>query len=368
MVDLQSQYLHIKPEIDAAMQKVINDAAFINGQEVKLFAQELAQYLKVKHVIPCANGTDALQIALDALKLPKDSEVIVTSFNYVAAVEVIAFLGLKPVFVDSNPDDFNINISKIEEKITPNTKAIVAVHLFGQCCDMDAIMEIANKHKLYVIEDTAQSIAATYTNAKGETHFAGTMGHIGTTSFFPSKNLSCMGDGGAIYTNDSLLAEKMQVIANHGQKEKYFYDEVGINSRLDTLQAAVLRVKLRYLDNYIKARRSAAAYYDENLSGKVQTPKRAAKSTHVFHQYTLLFENNHTRERIKEALTKKGVPCMIYYPKPLHLQNAYLHYGFAKGSLPVAESLSERVLSLPMHTELTESQLVYITNAVLESL
>jgi len=363
MVDLQTQYLNIKTEVDAAMQNVIDTSAFINGQDVKLFSQELANYVGVKHVIPCANGTDALQIAIDALDLPANAEIIVPSFNYVAAVEVIAFMGLKPVFVDSDTQNFNIDINKIEEKITPNTKAIVAVHLFGQCCDMDSILSIAKKYNLYVIEDNAQSIGSKYDNKA-----AGTMGHIGTTSFFPSKNLGCMGDGGAIFTNDDTLAQKMQIIANHGQKTKYYYDSVGINSRLDTLQAALLRVKLRYLDNYIKARQSAAAFYDKALNGKVQTPVRYEKSTHVFHQYTLQLENLEQREKVKAHLEKNGVPSMIYYPKPLHLQNAYLNYGFEKGSLPIAEALSERVLSLPMHTELSEEQMEKITKTLLEIL
>jgi UDP-2-acetamido-2-deoxy-ribo-hexuluronate aminotransferase len=368
MVDLQQQYLRIKNEIDTALQQVIDKTTFINGPEVKLFAQELAEFVGTKHVIPCANGTDALQIAIDALNLPEGSEVIVPSFNYVAAVEVIAFMGLKPVFVDSKSDDFNIDVSQIEEKISPRTKAIIAVHLFGQCCEMDKIMEIAQKHNLYVIEDTAQSIAAQYTTSKGERHSAGTIGHIGTTSFFPSKNLACMGDGGAIFTNDTVLAQKMQVIANHGQKEKYYYDSVGINSRLDTLQAAVLRVKLRYLNQYIASRNQAADYYDRAFAGKIITPHRFAQSTHVFHQYTLLFENEAQREKVKQQLAKNSIPSMIYYPKPLHLQNAYLHFGFAKGSLPVAESLCERVLSLPMHTELDEEQLERITKSVLEAI
>lgn len=363
MVDLHSQYLNIKTEVDAAMQNVIDTSAFINGQDVKLFSQELANYVGVKHVIPCANGTDALQIAIDALDLPANAEIIVPSFNYVAAVEVIAFMGLKPIFVDSDTQNFNIDINKIEEKITPNTKAIVAVHLFGQCCDMDSILSIAKKYNLYVIEDNAQSIGSKYDNKA-----AGTMGHIGTTSFFPSKNLGCMGDGGAIFTNDDTLAQKMQIIANHGQKTKYYYDSVGINSRLDTLQAALLRVKLRYLDNYIKARQSAAAFYDKALNGKVQTPIRYEKSTHVFHQYTLQLENLEQREKVKAHLEKNGVPSMIYYPKPLHLQNAYLNYGFEKGSLPIAEALSERVLSLPMHTELSEEQMEKITKTLLEIL
>ena len=368
MVDLYGQYARIKPEVDAALQNVIDTAAFINGPDVKSFAQELSDHLAVSHLVTCANGTDALQLAFQALNLPTGSEVLVASFNYVAAAEVIAFMGLKPVFVDSEPDTFNLSISDLENKITENTRAIIAVHLFGQTCDMDSIMESAGRHNLYVIEDNAQSIGSKYTDKTGKTSFAGTIGHIGTTSFFPSKNLSCMGDGGAVCTNDSDLAEKMRMIAGHGQKTKYFYDKIGVNSRLDTLQAAVLRIKLRKLDSYIAARQKAAEFYDNSLSEKVQTPARFSQSSHVFHQYTLQFENRRIRDKVKTELAGKGIPSMIYYPKALHLQNAYLEFGHGEGSLPDAETLSSKVLSLPMHTELSEEQLNTITTSLISVL
>lgn len=368
MVDLHNQYLHIATEVNQAIQNVIQKSSFINGEDVSLFAGELANFLNVKKVIPCANGTDALQIAMMALDLPQGAEIIVPTFNYVAAVEVIAFLGFKPVFVDADITNFNIDVSKIEEKITTNTKAIVAVHLFGQCADIDSIMAIVKKHNLYVIEDNAQAIGAKYMMENGEIHSAGTIGHIGTTSFFPSKNLGCMGDGGAIYTNDELLAEKMQMIANHGQKKKYTYQIVGINSRLDTIQAAILRVKLSYLNSYIEKRQEAAAYYDKSLAHvpSIKIPKRTKNSTHVFHQYTLQVENKEKREELKQYLAEKNIPSMIYYPSPLHLQNAYLHFGYKRGDFPVAERLCDTVLSLPMHTELDQAQLSYICNTILE--
>lgn len=368
MVDLQKQYAHIKPEVDAAIQRVIDESAFINGGEVKLFATELAQFLEVKHLIPCANGTDALQIAMMALDMPQGAEIIVPTFNYVAAVEVIAFLGFKPVFIDANPSTFNLDVSQIEEKITKQTKAIVAVHLFGQCADMDALMAIALKHNLWVIEDNAQAIGAQYTSHAGKTQFAGTIGHIGTTSFFPSKNLGCMGDGGAIYTSDDRLAEKMQMIANHGQKKKYQYEIVGINSRLDTLQASILRVKLNNLKTYIKNRQQAAAFYDQQLNGNAwfEIPPIAKNSTHVYHQYTLHCRTASFRTELQQALAQAQIPSMIYYPSPLHLQNAYTNFGYQKGQFPIAEMLCEKVLSLPMHTELDNEQLNYICNTIKE--
>lgn len=366
MVDLYNQYLQIKPEIDAAMQKVIEKSAFINGYAVKEFADNLAKYVQTKHVIPCANGTDALQIAFSALDLPANSEFIVPSFNYVAAVEVGAFLGYKPVFIESEADTYNLDASKIEQAITPHTKVIVAVHLFGQCADMDTILVVAKKHNLYVIEDVAQAIGAVYTSQEGWAKRAGTMGHIGTTSFFPSKNLGCMGDGGAIFTDDDALAGKMRCIANHGQEVKYTYKMVGINSRLDTLQAALLDVKLKYLDTYIQRRQEAAAFYDKFFAKNehFQIPARNPQSTHVFHQYTLTLAENIDRTALQKYLQERGVPTMIYYPSPLHLQEAYAYVGKAQGSLPVAEELSKKVLSLLIHTEMNEKMLQYICEAV----
>lgn len=367
MVDLFSQYQHIKTEIDAAMQEVIEKSAFINGDAVKEFANNLAKHVNAKYAIPCANGTDALQIAFSALDLPKDAEFIVPSFNYVAAVEVGVFLGYKPIFVDSLLGTYNVDVAKIEQAITSKTKVIVAVHLFGQCADMDKIMQIAMKYNLYVIEDTAQAIGAKYTNSKGEIKSAGTIGHIGTTSFFPSKNLGCMGDGGAIFTNDDELAKKMRCIANHGQEVKYTYKMVGINSRLDTLQAAILDVKLKYLDKYTAARQSVAAFYDKHLANNdyLYIPQRSAASSHVFHQYTLQTTSKEKRKEIIAKLAEKNIPSMIYYPSTLHLQEAYQNFGYKKGDFPVAEQLSETVFSLPMHTELSEEQLDFIIKNIL---
>lgn len=366
MVDLYSQYLQIKDEVDTAMQKVIEKSAFINGYAVKDFADNLAKYVGTKHVIPCANGTDALQIAFSALDLPAHVEFIVPSFNYVAAVEVGAFLGYKPVFIESEADTYNLDASKIEEAITPNTKVIVAVHLFGQCADMDTVFSVAKKHNLYVIEDVAQAIGAIYTSKEGWAKRAGTMGHIGTTSFFPSKNLGCMGDGGAIFTDDDALAGKMRCIANHGQEVKYTYKMIGINSRLDTLQAALLDVKLKHLPAYIEKRQYAANYYDKFLASypDFQTPARNPQSTHVFHQYTLKLSEKIDRTALQKHLQQKGVPTMIYYPSPLHLQEAYTYVGKVQGSLPIAEHLSKNVLSLPIHTEMTDEMLKYICEAV----
>lgn len=366
MVDLFTQYQNIKLEIDQAILKVIEKSAFINGFAVKEFADNLAKYVQTKHVIPCANGTDALQIAFSALDLPKDAEFIVPSFNYVAAVEVGAFLGYKPVFVESLEGFYNIDTTKIEQAITTKTKVIVAVHLFGQCADMDAIMEIAEKHNLYVIEDTAQAIGAKYTQKNGEIKSAGTMGHIGTTSFFPSKNLGCMGDGGAIFTDDDQLAQKMRCIANHGQAVKYTYKMIGINSRLDTMQASILDVKLKHLDKYIEARQKCADFYDNFFKNhsKIKIPVRNPQSTHVFHQYTLTLDESIDRNDLQKKLQEKGVPTMIYYPSPLHLQEAYAYLAWKKGSLPIAEKLSENVLSLPIHTEMNEEMLGYICEVV----
>lgn len=369
MVDLKSQYEKIKTEVDAAIQNVLDNTAFINGPEVKSFQAELEQYLEVKHVIPCANGTDALQIAMMALDLKPGDEVITADFTYVATAEVIALLGLKPVLVDVVPNTFEIDVHAIEKAITPKTKAIVPVHLFGQCADMEAIMALAKKYNLYVIEDTAQAIGANYKYADGSIKKAGTIGTVGCTSFFPSKNLGCYGDGGAIFTNDDALAAKIRMIANHGQSVQYVHDSIGVNSRLDSIQAAVLRIKLRDLDNYAAARNKAASYYDKEFANhpKLKTPARATFSDHVFHQYTLQL-NGVDRNAFREFLAGKEIPAMIYYPIPLHLQKAYLDPRYKAGDFPVTEKLCDSVVSLPMHTELEEETLKYITDSVLEFL
>lgn len=365
MVDLLGQYQQIQDQVNKAVIEAIKDTAYINGPEVKSFAKELAAFCKVEHVIPCANGTDALQIAMMALQLKPGDEVIVPAFTYVATAEVIALLGLTPVFIDVDPDTFNLATDQLERKLTSRTKAIVPVHLYGQCADMETILQFASRHSLFVIEDTAQAIAADFTFGNGSIAKAGTMGDIGTTSFFPSKNLGCFGDGGAIFTNNGDLAEKLQMIANHGQKAKYYHDVVGVNSRLDTLQAAVLRIKLGELENYTKHRQKAAAFYDQSFAGinEIAIPARSKNSTHVFHQYTLKVKNGR-RDDLKEYLTSHGVPSMIYYPVPLHLQKAYVGWGYKAGDFPVSESLSKEVISLPMHTELTQEQLVFISNTV----
>ncbi len=369
MVDLKGQYHVIKSEIDTAINEVIETSAFINGPAVSQFAKELAAYNEVQHVIPCANGTDALQLAMMALELVPGDEVIVPSFTYVATAEVIALLGLTPVFVDVNPADFLVSPDKIRESITPKTKAIVPVHLFGQCADMESIMAIAREHGLYVIEDTAQAIGAVYTFADGTTKKAGTIGDIGTTSFFPSKNLGCYGDGGALFTNDEQVASRLQMIANHGQRVKYYHDIIGVNSRLDTLQAAILRVKLPRLDQYSANRNRSAAYYDQALGqyASIVTPVRVEASTHVFHQYTLQCKG-FGRDELKAFLQQKGIPTMVYYPVPLHLQKGYTQYGFAEGSFPVSEQLARQVLSLPIHTEQTEEELSYIVANIIDFL
>lgn len=367
MVDLKSQYEKIKPEVDAAIQNVLNNTAFINGPEVKEFQKELEVYLGVKHVIPCANGTDALQIAMMALDLKPGDEVITADFTYVATAEVIGLLGLKPVLVDVIPDTFDIDVKAIEKAITPKTKAIVPVHLFGQCANMEAIMTLAKKHNLYVIEDTAQAIGADFIFSDGTKKKAGTIGTIGCTSFFPSKNLGCYGDGGAIFTNDDALASKLRIVANHGQTAQYIHDLIGVNSRLDSIQAAILRIKLRDLDNYCSARNIAAAYYDKAFANnpKLKTPARASYSNHVFHQYTLKL-NGVDRNALREFLAAKEIPAMIYYPIPLHLQKAYLDSRYKQGDFPVTEKLCASVVSLPMHTELDTETLKYITDSVLE--
>ena len=366
MVDLQSQYYKIKSEVDNAVLNVMDSAAFINGPEVKSFQNELENYLDVKHVIPCANGTDALQIALMALDLKEGDEVITADFTFAATVEVIHLLKLKSVLVDVDYDTFTIDIDKLKAAITPKTKAIIPVHLFGQCANMEAVLKVAKEHQLYVIEDNAQAIGADFTFSDGIVKKSGTMGILGTTSFFPSKNLGCYGDGGAIFTNDDELAHKIRGIVNHGMYERYYHDEVGVNSRLDSIQATVLRKKLPLLDSYNEARRKAADFYDEAFANHPQilTPKRAENSTHVFHQYTLRILNG-KRNELQQFLTEKEIPAMIYYPVALRKQKAYYQESDPKDFVNTDKLLNE-VISLPMHTELDDEQLKYITDAVLE--
>lgn len=365
MVDLKGQYEKIKGEIDRAVLEVIASAAFINGPAVKAFQTNLENYLRVKHVIPCANGTDALQIALMALGLEPGDEVIVPAFTYVATAEVIALLRLTPVMVDVDAGTFNTTAELIEQAITPRTKAIVPVHLFGQSCDMDSIMRLAEKHKLFVIEDNAQAIGADYQLADGTTRKTGTIGQIGTTSFYPAKNLGCYGDGGAIFTNDDALAEKMRMIANHGQSETYYHDTVGVNSRLDSIQAAILDIKLKYLDEYAAARQEAADFYDRAFDGieDLQTPRRAENSTHVFHQYTIQVKGG-GRDALKKHLIEQGIPNSIFYPVPLYRQKAFDKYAAQDFTLPNTERLCASVISLPVHTEMRQEHLDTITTAV----
>jgi UDP-2-acetamido-2-deoxy-ribo-hexuluronate aminotransferase len=365
MVDLITQYEKIKPAVDAAIQNVISNAQFINGPDVAAFQSELETYLGVKHVIPCANGTDALQIALMALGLKPGDEVITPSFTYIATTEVMALLGLKPVFVEVDKDTFCIDPQKIKMAITSKTKAIVPVHLYGQAADMDKIMAIADEFRLAVVEDNAQAIGCDYHHQDGRISKTGTIGTIGCTSFFPSKNLGCYGDGGAICTNDDELAAKMRMIANHGQSKRYYHDVVGCNSRLDTIQAAVLRIKLRELDDYITSRRKAADYYDNYFAAipQIQTPFRNHNSKHVFHQYTLQLEGV-DRNELSAYLAEKEIPSMIYYPVPAHRQKMFSAFGSENTNLPVTDWLTERVLSLPIHTELQEEQLEFICSEI----
>lgn len=405
MVDLRGQYEKIKNEVDAGIQDVINNTQFIKGPQIKQFEEALAVELGVKHVIACANGTDALQIAMMALDLKAGDEIILPVFTYVATAEVIALLGLIPVMVDVDPDTFCIDVNLIEAKITARTKAIVPVHLFGQCADMDAIMEIAKKHNLFVIEDTAQAIGATWSSplaplppggghspGGSEPRYAkassGTIGHIGTTSFFPSKNLGCYGDGGALMTNDDALAAKIRMICNHGQSVQYVHDVIGVNSRLDSIQAAILNAKLPHLKSYAAARNEAASWYDELLGGHegIVIPKRNEKSTHVFHQYTIRVKSEEVRmksevalnssllilhskrDQLRKSLAEKGIPTMVYYPIELHKQKAFAKYWDGVERFPVSEQLVQTVLSLPMHTEMTREMVEYICEAVIESI
>ena len=366
MVDLQSQYYKIKNDVDNAVLNVLDSAAFINGPEVKSFQNEMETYLDVKHVIPCANGTDALQIALMGLDLQEGDEVITADFTFAATVEVIHLLKLKSVLVDVDYDTFTISTEQIRKAITPKTKAIIPVHIFGQCANMEEILKIAEEHNLFVIEDNAQAIGSQFTFSDGTVRHAGTMSTVGTTSFFPSKNLGCYGDGGAIFTNNDELAHRLRGIVNHGMYERYYHDEVGVNSRLDSIQAAVLRKKLPNLDSYNDARRKAADYYDEAFAGNenILTPKRAENSTHVFHQYTLRILNG-KRNELQKFLTEKEVPAMIYYPVALRKQKAYFQES-NDADFVNTDKLLDQVISLPMHTELDEEQLKFITDAVLE--
>ncbi|WPO92038.1 DegT/DnrJ/EryC1/StrS family aminotransferase [Chryseobacterium sp. HR92] len=365
MVDLKGQYLKIKEDVDAGIQECINNTTFINGPAVKEFQQDFEKYLGVKHVIPCANGTDALQIAMMALDLQPGDEIICPAFTYVATAEVIGLLGLKPIMVDVNEDTFDIELEDLQKFLTPNTKAIVPVHLYGQSANMEKILEFAKTHNLFVIEDNAQAIGSDYTFSDGTVKKTGTIGHIGCTSFFPSKNLGCYGDGGALMTNDDDLASKIRMIANHGQEKKYYHKVLGCNSRLDTIQAAVLKVKLKHLDEYSAARNRMADYYDENLAdiAEVQTPKRAENSTHVFHQYTLRVKNG-KRDELQKYLAEKNIPSMIYYPLPLYRQEAFLQYVEEGFSLPVTEQLCTEVISIPVHTEFDQEVLDVIVTEI----
>ena len=361
MVDLKSQYMKIKPQVDQAINDVLSSTQFINGEHVKSFQNELAAYLDVKHVITCANGTDALQISMMALGLKPGDEIITPSFTYIATTEVIGLLGLKPVFVDCDPENFNISVDEVEKAITKKTKAIVPVHLFGQSSDMKSVMSLAKKYNLFVIEDNAQAIGSDYLGFN-QPQKTGTIGNIGCTSFFPSKNLGCFGDGGAMMTNDDELAKKLRMIANHGQSKRYYHDIVGCNSRLDNIQAAVLRIKLKELDQYILKRQKAANYYDQNLKDldQLTLPFRNLDSNHVFHQYTLKLDDSIVRDELVQYLADKNIPAMVYYPVPAHRQKMFSKIPNSYGNMKVTNWLSSRVFSLPMHTELSTLQQDYI--------
>ena len=366
MVDLKSQYLRIKTEIDSAINEVIENTAFINGKHVETFSENLKTYLGVNYVVPCANGTDALQVALMALNLKTGDEVIVPSFTFIASAEVIGLLGLRPVMVDVDYDNFNVTAKNIEKAITVNTKAIIPVHLFGGAAQMEEIMLLAKKYDLYVVEDNAQALGADYIFDSGKRQKLGTIGHIGCTSFFPSKNLGCYGDGGAVFTNDETLAKRIKMICNHGSTVKYHHEVLGVNSRLDTLQAAILDVKLKYLNTFNKLRYEAAQRYSyafKDISGII-TPKESTFSTHVYHQYTLKVLDG-KRDELKEFLAKHGIPAMVYYPIPLHKQEAFLQIAHQSGDMSVAEKLCDEVLSLPMHTELDLSTIAFIISKVM---
>ena len=361
MVDLAGQYKQIRNEIDSGIREVIETTAFINGPMVRNLTRGLEEYLGVSHCLPCANGTDALQIALMAIGVKPGDEVITVPFTFVATVEVVALLGLKPVFVDVDPDTMMMDMDQVEAKISSRTKAVIPVHLFGQAAPMEDLMTLAEKHNFRVIEDNAQAIGCKYRFRDGSTAMAGTIGHIGTTSFYPTKNLGGYGDGGAIFTNDDSLAAAIRTITNHGSDRKYYYDSIGVNSRLDSFQAAVLVAKLAKLDQYNAARKQAADYYDQQLTGihQVTVPARSSHSDHVFHQYTIRVTDGR-RDALQQYLGEQGIPSMIYYPVPLHLSEAYKSFGYNAGDFPVSEQLSSEVLSLPMHTELTAEQLDHI--------
>ena len=367
MVDLKAQYEKIGSQIDLAIKSVLNSTAFIKGPDVKLFEEELQNYMSVKHVVSCANGTDALQLAMMALGLKPGDEVITTNFTFIATVEVIALLGLKVVIVDPDPNSFNISVEAVRKAITPATRAIVPVHLFGQCADMEAIMKLARQHNIFVIEDAAQATGADYIFRDGTVKKAGTIGDIGTTSFFPSKNLGCYGDGGALYTNNDDLAIKLRSIANHGMKVRYYHDDIGINSRLDSIQAAILRVKLKYLSQFNISRRTVADQYDKAFAGcpAISIPERVPYSYHIFHQYTIKVRNGQ-RDELKKFLESKHIPSMIYYPGPLHTQEAYKYLGYTEHEFPVTATLCKEVLSLPMHPDMEKEQIDYITLNILE--
>jgi len=367
MVDLKAQYEKIGSEIDDSIKSVLVSTAFIKGPDVKLFEEDLQEYMGVKHVVSCANGTDALYLAMMVLGLKPGDEVITTDFTFIATIEVVALLGLKPVIVDPEPGTFNISLEAVRNAVTPKTKAIVPVHLFGQCADMESLMMLAEKHDLYVIEDAAQATGADYVFKNGTTKKAGTIGHIGTTSFFPSKNLGCYGDGGALYTNDETFARKLRSIANHGMKVRYYYDDIGINSRLDTIQAAILRVKLKHLSEFNEARKAVADRYDEAFAGcrSISVPERAGYSSHIFHQYTIKVKNGR-RDELKKFLESKNIPSMVYYPGPLHMQKAYGYLGYTDNDFPVTTTLCKEVLSLPMHPNMDWEQIDYVTLNVLE--
>lgn len=365
MVDLQTQYLRIKDEIDEAIQHVLQSTSFIQGPEVEEFAKALSQYTGAKFVIPCANGTDALQIAMMALGFSSGDEIILPVHTYVATAEVVALLGLTPVFIDVDEATFNIDVNQLEKKITAKTVAIVPVHLYGQCADLESILELAKKYSLAVIEDAAQSLSAEYVFKNGARKKAGTVGTIGITSFFPSKNLGCFGDGGALFTNDEVLAERIKMIANHGQKIRYHHEVIGVNSRLDTLQAAVLKVKLAYLGEYTASRQAAALFYDRALAdiSELEVPYRAPYTTHVYNQYTVKIKNGR-RDALRKYLAQEEIPSMIYYPVPLHFQRAYRRQEYDEGSFPVTENLSKIVISLPIHTEMQTEQLEFICDRI----
>ena len=367
MVDLLTQYERLRSDIDNAIFSVINSSAFIKGPGVKLFEEELQEYLGVRNVISCANGTDALQLAMMTLGLKPGDEVITTNFTFIATIETVALLGMKPVIVDPDPGSFNISAEGIANAITEKTRAIVPVHLFGQCADMEGIMKLAARHNLLVIEDAAQATGSDYLYADGTRKKAGTIGNAGTTSFFPSKNLGCYGDGGAVYTDDDELARKIRSIANHGMKVRYHYNDIGINSRLDTIQAEILRVKLKHLDSFNRARQEVAAAYDRAFSGisQIVIPAREKHSTHIFHQYTIRVKNG-LRDELKKHLQEKKIPAMVYYPGPLHMQEAYSYLGYGENDFPVTTALCREVLSLPVHTEIEQEQLDHITGTVIE--